>query len=1028
MQLRSESSKSFIGDKGKFMAHHLNRMEHGGRPEALSDHYGLVEDTSAPVDTDVQKLLSNESNKPIRFSAIVVAVALLSLAAMVGVRMRRRMQPAIALAGSSGYEIDMSIPLAKVSADNTLHLESHCPRVRIPDQFLKSSEKNLGKDMHAVINSSFVLWDPLDFGEGAPKAHVNNFRESELQHGRVATFAVFFVSAAAAENTNVGGQRRAVRRMLFDKFDAEAVNVLMYAQQETRSAKLGEVGTEQVLLGVLQCPENAKKALEKFGVTLQATRDIVGGEKQSLGDKAANLLQGPLRREEEPLPFTARSKACFKRAVSESEAMACEEVRPEHLLLAIARDEASEARSALEQLGIDADALADAVAKDARKAKGSLVGIGADGEERETTLASVGVDLTAMAFDGELDPCVGRKDEIARAVQILLRRRKSNPCLVGDAGVGKTAIAEGLAQRIADGEVPKKLIGCRVHTLEMALLVAGTKYRGEFEERLRDVVAEASADTNTILFIDELHTLVGAGAADGAIDAGNILKPALARGGLRCIGATTIDEYRKHVEKDPALERRFQPITVDEPSVEETVEILEGLRADYEEHHEVTYSDEAVASAAAYGDRYLNDRFLPDKAIDLLDEAGAAAQVRAEANNGETLVSEDDVAAVVSTWTGIPVQRMTRPEQLRLMDLETELHEDLIGQDSAVTSVARAIRRARVGMRSPQKPVASFIFAGPTGVGKTFVAKTLAKTYYGDEKTMVRFDMSEYMERHTVSRLVGSPPGYVGFDDGGQLTNAVRRTPHCVLLFDEIEKAHGDVYNLMLQILDDGRLTDAKGRTVDFSNTVVVFTSNVGSQDILAEFDAGGSADAIRGKVTGALSENFRPEFLNRLDEIVVFDPLDRAQLGDVLETMLREVYTRAEVEEMRLAISDALKDEIVAAGAADARFGARPLRRAVQRFVEDVIAEGVLGGGVDKAKPIVLDYSAGQVLVMQNGHQVCEVSVDAASFGGVEAAKDAELRSAMPNLPFDIVDDETPLEAAVPAGGGGGGKSRRTN
>lgn len=819
-------------------------------------------------------------------------------------------------------------------------------------------------------------------------------------------------------------QRRAVCRMLFDKFDAEAVNVLMYAQQETRSAKLGEVGTEQVLLGVLQCPENAKKALDSFGVTLEAAREAVNGEEKNLASLTADKAAELFRREEEPLPFTARSKACFKRAMSESEAMACEEVRPEHLLLAIARDEASEARSALEKLGIDVDELADAVAKDARRAKGSLVGVGGDGDERETTLASVGVDLTAMALDGELDPCVGRKEEIARAIQILLRRRKSNPCLVGDAGVGKTAIAEGLAQRIADGDVPKKLRGLRVHTLEMALLVAGTKYRGEFEERLKDVIAEATADNGTtILFIDELHTLVGAGAADGAIDAGNILKPALARGGIRVIGATTIAEYRKHVEKDPALERRFQPINVDEPSVSETVEILEGLRKDYEEHHEVAYTDEAINAAAAYGDRYVNDRFLPDKAIDLLDEAGACAQVRVEESKGEAIVTEDDVAAVVSTWTGIPVQRLSRPEQLRLMDLEKELHEDLIGQDSAVEAVARAIRRARVGMRAPQKPVASFIFAGPTGVGKTFVAKTLAKTYFGDEKTMVRFDMSEYMERHTVSRLVGSPPGYVGFDDGGQLTNAVRRTPHCVLLFDEIEKAHPDVFNLMLQLLDDGRLTDAQGRTVDFSNVVVVFTTNCGSQAILQAFDAGGSSDMIRNEVTGALSENFRPEFLNRLDEIVVFDPLDRSQLGDVLETMLREVYQRAEAEDMKLVVADALKEEIVSAGAADARFGARPLRRAVQRFVEDVIAEGVLGGGVDKALPIVLDYGAGQVLVSQNNKQVCAVAVDAATFGGVESGQ-----AEVPDLPFDVVDLE-PLEEVVPAGGssgGGGGKSRR--
>jgi len=817
--------------------------------------------------------------------------------------------------------------------------------------------------------------------------------------------------------------------MLFDKFDAEAVNVLMYAQQETRRANLAEVGTEQVLLGCLQSPENARKALDQFGVTADGVRGAVGGgapEAKGLGGKAAELF----RREEEPLPFTPRSKACFKRAVAEAEAMACEEVRSEHLLLAVARDEASEGRAALEALGVDVDALADAIAKDARRAKGSLVGVGAEGDERGTTLASVGVDLTQMARDDELDPCVGRKPEIARAVQILLRRRKSNPCLVGDPGVGKTAIAEGLAQRIADGDVPKKLLDCRVHTLEMALLVAGTKYRGEFEERLRDVVAEASADTNTILFIDELHTLVGAGAADGAIDAGNILKPALARGGLRCIGATTVGEYRKHVEKDPALERRFQPVNVGEPTVEETVEILEGLREDYEEHHDVAYDDDAVKAAAAYGDRYVNDRFLPDKAIDLLDEAGAAAQVRAEDENlRDVRVTEDDVAAVVSTWTGIPVAKLSRPEQLKLLDLEEELHEDLIGQDAAVAAVARAVRRARVGLRAPQKPVASFVFAGPTGVGKTFVAKTLAKTYFGDVKSLVRFDMSEFMERHAVSRLVGSPPGYVGFDDGGQLTNAVRRTPHCVLLFDEIEKAHPDVYDIMLQILDDGRLTDAQGRTVDFSNAVVIFTSNVGSAGVLEAFDQGGDVRAtVQKSVTAALADRFRPEFLNRLDEIVVFDPLDASQLSDVLETMLAEVDARAATEGLALTLSPALKDAIVAAGASDARFGARPLRRAVQRFVEDVVAEAVLGGSVDRELPVDLDYAAGQVVCSQNGKTCCAIAVDAATFGGVEAGvkaavpvDDAALRDAMPMLSglMDGEEDEDLLAAAAPAKGG---------
>jgi ATP-dependent Clp protease ATP-binding subunit ClpC len=649
-------------------------------------------------------------------------------------------------------------------------------------------------------------------------------------------------------------------------------------------------------------------------------------------------------------------------------------------------------------MDIDVPALAKQVEKDAKRAKGELVGVGG-GDDKPTTLASCGVDLTELARNGELDPMIGRQDVVKRAVQILLRRRKSNPCLVGDPGVGKTAIAEGLAQRIADGDVPKKLLGKRVHTLEMAMLVAGTKYRGEFEERLQSVIAEATEEGDTILFIDELHTLVGAGAADGAIDAGNILKPALARSGLQVMGATTVGEYRKHVEKDPALERRFQPVDVAEPSVEETVEILEGLREDYQDFHDVTYSDLALAAAATYGDRYVNDRFLPDKAIDLLDEAGARAQVRAEEEQlAESVVSEDDVADVVSTWTGIPVAKLSRPEAQKLMELESELHADLVGQDAAVAAVSRAVRRARVGMRAENKPVASFVFAGPTGVGKTFVAKTLAKTYFGAESNMVRFDMSEFMERHTVSRLLGSPPGYVGFDDGGQLTNAIRRNGHTVLLFDEIEKAHPDVYNIMLGILDDGRLTDAQGRTVDFSNCIVIFTSNVGSQaviDTLRGAEGEPSAEmrnAIKVDVNDALASNFRPEFLNRLDEIVVFDSLLRSQLGEILDGMLREVDGRAADNDLQLSVSDALKDAIIESGAADARYGARPLRRAVQRYLEDVVAEAVLSGGADETKPIAFDYDVATkaVVATQGRKRVYEAVVDSANFGGIEAGADA--------------------------------------
>ncbi|KAK7236137.1 ATP-dependent protease [Aureococcus anophagefferens] len=781
---------------------------------------------------------------------------------------------------------------------------------------------------------------------------------------------------------------------LFDKFDAEAVNVLMYAQQETRKAGLSEVGTEQVLLGVLQCPENAKAALEDAGATLEGARAQIGGKKGGVVGDVAELF----RREEEPLPFTGRSKAAFKVAVEEAAALKTEEVRSEHLLLALLRDADSEAVVVLNNMDIDVPALAKQVEKDAKRAKGELVGVGG-GDDKPTTLASCGVDLTELARNGELDPMIGRQDVVKRVVQILLRRRKSNPCLVGDPGVGKTAIAEGLAQRIADGDVPKKLLGKRVHTLEMAMLVAGTKYRGEFEERLQSVIAEATEEGDTILFIDELHTLVGAGAADGAIDAGNILKPALARSGLQVMGATTVGEYRKHVEKDPALERRFQPVDVAEPSVEETVEILEGLREDYQDFHDVTYSDLALAAAATYGDRYVNDRFLPDKAIDLLDEAGARAQVRAEEEQlAESVVSEDDVADVVSTWTGIPVAKLSRPEAQKLMELESELHADLVGQDAAVAAVSRAVRRARVGMRAENKPVASFVFAGPTGVGKTFVAKTLAKTYFGAESNMVRFDMSEFMERHTVSRLLGSPPGYVGFDDGGQLTNAIRRNGHTVLLFDEIEKAHPDVYNIMLGILDDGRLTDAQGRTVDFSNCIVIFTSNVGSQaviDTLRGAEGEPSAEmrnAIKVDVNDALASNFRPEFLNRLDEIVVFDSLLRSQLGEILDGMLREVDARAADNDLQLSVSDALKDAIIESGAADARYGARPLRRAVQRYLEDVVAEAVLSGGADETKPIAFDYDAKTkaVVATQGRKRVYEAVVDSANFGGIEAGADA--------------------------------------
>ncbi|KAJ1450311.1 P-loop containing nucleoside triphosphate hydrolase protein [Pelagophyceae sp. CCMP2097] len=772
--------------------------------------------------------------------------------------------------------------------------------------------------------------------------------------------------------------------MLFDKFGPEAVNVLMYAQQETRRVGASEVGTEMVLLGVLHNPENAKSALKDAGAKLADAQAVVSKmngvppPRSALSDLKLDEL---FRRDEEPLPFAAAAKASFRRAVKEAEAMSVADVRSEHILLALLRDGESGAVKVLTELGVDGAKLVMAVEREAKRADKSLAGVGG-GETRTATLATCGVDLTQLALDGGLDNVIGRDEETERAIQVLVRRRKSNPCLVGDPGVGKTAIAEGLALRIAAGDVPSRLRGKRVHTLEMAMLVSGTKYRGEFEERLQAVIDEATADGDTILFIDELHTLVGAGAAEGAIDAANILKPALARSKLQVMGATTLQEYRKHIEKDAALERRFQPISVEEPSVADTIKILEGLKQSYEEHHGVTYSAAALAACASFSDQYINDRFLPDKAIDLLDESGALAQVATDGEDVVYEVQEDDVARVVAIWTKIPVTKLSRPESVKLMDLEKSLHDVVVGQDAAISAVARAVRRARAGLRSAQKPVASFVFAGPTGVGKTFVAKALAEQYYGSRDSMVRFDMSEFQERQTVSRLVGSPPGYVGFDDGGQLTNAVRRRPHTVVLFDEIEKAHPDVYNIMLQILDDGRLTDAKGRTVDFSNTVIIYTTNIGSAGVL---EANGRAETTR-LVGEALQGHFRPEFLNRLDEVVVFDKLEVDQLDDIVDGMVREATNRTALLDLKVIVQPSLKAKILENGL-DSKYGARPLRRAIQRLVEDPLADSLLEGRLDLSEggaDLELGYAGNDLVSLAQGAERWTVVVD--QVRGIEA------------------------------------------
>jgi ATP-dependent Clp protease ATP-binding subunit ClpC len=675
------------------------------------------------------------------------------------------------------------------------------------------------------------------------------------------------------------------------------------------------------------------------------------------------------------------------------------------------------------------------------------------GSTKTPTLDEFGSNLTQLAAESKLDPVVGRQNEIDRVIQILGRRTKNNPVLIGEPGVGKTAIAEGLAQRITQGEIPDILEDKRVLTLDIGLLVAGTKYRGEFEERLKKIMEEIRSAGNVILVIDEVHTLIGAGAAEGAIDAANILKPALARGELQCIGATTLDEYRKHIERDAALERRFQPVMVGEPSVVDTIEILKGLRERYEQHHRLKISDEALVAAATLGDRYISDRFLPDKAIDLIDEAGSRVrllnsklppaakevdkqlrgvqkekedavrqqdftkagelrdkevelrdQIRtilqarrddepavadapallggpgAEDGGSEDsrspLVTEEDIAQIVASWTGVPVQKLTESESVKLLNMEETLHQRLIGQDEAVKAVSRAIRRARVGLKNPNRPIASFIFSGPTGVGKTELTKALAAYFFGSEDAMIRLDMSEFMERHTVSKLIGSPPGYVGFNEGGQLTEAVRRRPYTVVLFDEIEKAHPDVFNLLLQLLEDGRLTDSKGRTVDFKNTLIIMTSNIGSKVIEKgggglgfEFGGGDVEETqynrIRSLVNEELKQYFRPEFLNRLDEIIVFRQLTRDEVKLIAEIMLREVFARMQDKGIGMAVTEAFKERLVEEGY-NPSYGARPLRRAVMRLLEDSLAEEFLSGRIGEGDACLVDVDDDKQVVIR--------------------------------------------------------------
>ena len=808
---------------------------------------------------------------------------------------------------------------------------------------------------------------------------------------------------------------------MFERFTEKAIKVIMLAQEEARRLGHNFVGTEQILLGLIgEGTGVAAKVLKSMGVNLKDARIEV--------EKIIGRGSGFVAVE---IPFTPRAKRVLELSLEEARQLGHNYIGTEHLLLGLIREGEGVAARVLENLGVDLTKVRTQVIR--MLGETAEVTSGASpGRTKTPTLDEFGSNLTVMASEGKLDPVVGRAKEIERVIQILGRRTKNNPVLIGEPGVGKTAIAEGLAQRIANNDVPDILEEKRVVTLDIGLLVAGTKYRGEFEERLQKIMDEIRQAGNVILVIDEVHTLIGAGAAEGAIDAANILKPALARGELQCIGATTLDEYRKHIERDAALERRFQPVMVGEPTVEETIEILYGLRERYEQHHKLKILDEALEAAAKLSDRYISDRFLPDKAIDLVDEAGSRvrlinsqlppaakeldkelrqvlkdkddavrsqdfdkagelrdremeikAEIRAIAQTKKTetgsdepgpVVNEEDIAQIVASWTGVPVNKLTESESEKLLHMEDTLHQRLIGQEDAVTAVSRAIRRARVGLKNPNRPIASFIFSGPTGVGKTELAKALASYFFGAEEAMIRLDMSEYMERHTVSKLIGSPPGYVGYNEGGQLTEAVRRRPYTVVLFDEIEKAHPDVFNMLLQILEDGRLTDAKGRTVDFKNTLLIMTSNIGSKVIekgggnigfdFSDTPGESQYNRIRSLVNEELKQYFRPEFLNRLDEIIVFRQLSKDEVKEIADIMLNEVFGRLTEQGITLEVTERFKDRLVEEGY-NPSYGARPLRRAIMRLLEDVLAEQILSGGIKDGDTALVDVDdAGSVTV----------------------------------------------------------------
>ena len=816
---------------------------------------------------------------------------------------------------------------------------------------------------------------------------------------------------------------------MFERFTEKAIKVIMLAQEEARRLGHNFVGTEQVLLGLIgEGTGVAAKTLKSMGVNLKDARTEV--------EKIIGRGSGFVAVE---IPFTPRAKRVLELSWDEARQLGHNYIGTEHLLLGLIREGEGVAARVLENLGVDLNKIRSNVVKILGESKPQTVSSGSGSSSSSSTtkaktpsLDEFGTDLTLAAAELRLDPVIGREKEIERVIQILARRTKNNPVLLGEPGVGKTAVVEGLALRIVNSEVPDILDGKKVIQLDMGLLIAGTKYRGEFEERLKKIMDEIRQAGNIILVIDEMHTLIGAGAAEGAIDAANILKPALSRGEIQVIGATTLDEYRKHIEKDTALERRFQSVLIEEPSIDDSIEIIRGLKPKYEEHHRLIISDEAIVAAVKLSSKYITDRFLPDKAIDVLDEASSkvrlkvsslspegkeldkelraiikekeeairnqefekASQLRDdEANMKERIrevseewrnehdankpvVTEENIAEVIGMMTGVPVTKLTESESDRLLKLEETLHERVIGQNDAIVAISKAIRRARVGLKSPNRPIGSFIFCGPTGVGKTELAKALSEAVFGSEDNMVRVDMSEFMEKHSTSKLIGSPPGYVGYDDGGSLTETIRKKPYSVILFDEIEKAHPDVFNIMLQILDDGRLTDSKGRHVNFKNTIIIMTSNVGASMIANQSKLGFSTaddekkdkyEKLKDTVNEEMKKAFRPEFINRIDDIIVFAHLSKEEIREIVDLMMKDLFKRLDERGLKMEVTNEVKDFMATDGYNEA-YGARPLRRLIQRKVEDTLAEEILTGKYQEGDTIVLDMKDGKMFFSKKG------------------------------------------------------------